>query len=381
MSGGEQRYSGVRRRPRGSKEREEREERRRQLRFGNALHQEQEQERGGRAGERPAGGGRDGARAGGGRPGGPPRGRDDRGGGPRGRGGPERGGPKRGRGGPGGARDGRPERRGGGRDDKKTKKVDPEKLARREKAQKLAEDKGIPLSHAHRIVQGRATLNEVLKSLMRKERFERLVEHDGLDRSLAGQVASGHLTKARALQLTEIRRHRKHRLDHDAIKVAERDKKPVALCIFGRGWETGTVKTARVYDFDWLVEGKEPETLYKHDVKAVTTPEVSEGVAEATLVRKDIKEGDELGGTNERAQRVRPSDDELLSAVESGAPHELVLRDGDVLQGEVRSFGRWDAELQVGEANVHVLFHALHPEMKKLSRVKKEGRPNKPPKK
>ena len=56
------------------------------------------------------------------------------------------------------------------------------------------------------------------------------------------------------------------------------------------------------------------------------------------------------------------------------------MRDGDVLQGNVRSFGRWDVELEVGGASVHVLFHSLHPEMKKLNKAKKLGRPNKPKK-
>jgi hypothetical protein len=284
---------------------------------------------------------------------GPPRSGPPRSGPPRS--GPPRGGPGVGAGAKPGAG---PKRRKRPGDD------DPEREARRAKAHTLAKEKGIPLAHAHRIVQGRATLNEVLKALMRQERFERLVKHDGLDPSLAGQVASGHLSKERAQVVTKIRRFRKYPLDHDALKVGELDKGKVLIGLFERGWLVGTITVARVYDFDFVADGaSEPETLLKHNVKLVAAAGDADIVRAAMGADEAIKAAG-LAATIDRTERVRPSDDRLLSVVEADKPIALTLRDGDVIRGEIVSFGRWDVALQVGEGEhrpvVQVLFHALH---------------------
>lgn len=229
----------------------------------------------------------------------------------------------------------------------------------------LAKDKGIPLAHAHRIVQGRTTLNEVLKLMMRQERFERLVKHDGLDPSLAGQVASGHLSKERAIVVTRIRKARKYPLDHDALKVAEIEATPVLLDLFDRGWTLGTVKQARVYDFDFqTAAASEPELVQKHDVKAVA-PESALSSIEAAAGLDDTIKGQGLAATAERSERVRPTDQELLALMEADVDITLVMRDGETLNGRVVSFGRWDVTLALADgqdepAPVTVLFHALH---------------------
>lgn len=230
----------------------------------------------------------------------------------------------------------------------------------------LAKDKGVPLAHAHRIVQGRTTLNDVLKLMMRQERFERLVKVDGLDPSLAGQVASGHLSKDRALVVTRIRKARNYPLDHDALKVAEIEKKPVLLDLFGRGWVLGLIKTARVYDFDFVVTGtEEPELVHKHDVKAVADETAASGIEASGGVDEEIK-SQGLLATAERAERVRPTDQELLALMEADMEVTFVMRDGESLVGKVVSFGRWDVTVALsgGDADdpalVTVLFHALH---------------------
>ncbi len=294
---------------------------------------------GGQPGRREGGGGRGGERFE--RRGPPPRGA--------GRGGPPGRGPRP----AGGPAKARPARKLGAND--------PEKLERRAKAQALAAEKGIPLAHAHRILQGKATLNEVLKTLMRKDRFERLVRHEGLERSLAGQVASGHLSKERAQLVTRIRRSRKHPLDMDATKRAEVDRAHVAMSVFGRGWVTGRVVNARIYDFDFQPDGGAAlETLLKHDVKLMAAAHDLEAArAASTQDEAIVAEG--LGGTTDRKERVRPADEALLDRLEAGTPVKLLLRDGHAVEGTVCSFGRWDVDLALGgEAVVTVLFHALH---------------------
>ncbi|MCB9787754.1 MAG: hypothetical protein H6744_13815 [Deltaproteobacteria bacterium] len=233
-----------------------------------------------------------------------------------------------------------------------------------ERAKALATEKGIPAVHALRVVRGEASLNDVLKALMRKERAQRLVERDGLDPGLAGQVASGHLSRERALLVQRIRQHRPHRIDRDALKLAEVGKTPIAFQTFGHPWVTGLVAEARTYEFDVQVDGAEggsTSTVQKHDVKLVAQPDQIEGI-EAGAGQDDGVVAENLGGTADRGARVRPEDEALIDLVESNTVIRCVLRDGQLLVGRIRSFGRWDFDLELQNgAAVTVLFHAVHP--------------------
>jgi hypothetical protein len=265
---------------------------------------------------------------------------------------------------PGPPREGRGRPRPGGANEGAVAKraTEAEKLRRRAEASTLAQDKGIPLAHAHRVIQGTATLNEVLKSLVRQEKFDRLVNQDGLDPSLAGQVASGHLTKERGLILNKIRVFRRTRLDLDAVKLAEMESLHVALNLFGRGWVPGRVQAARVYDFDFLADGAEkPEELFKHDVKAVGR------AANLTAIRAAARfiptiQSEGLAATANRGERIRPPDDLLLRLLEESRDHDFVTRDGEIIRGRVASFGRWDVDVNLpdGGPTVTLMFHALH---------------------
>ena len=236
-----------------------------------------------------------------------------------------------------------------------------EKERQRAEAQELAKAKGIPVAHALRIVRGQATLNEVLKTLMHRERIERLVTHDGIDRGLAGQVATGQLAKERALLITRIRQYRKHRLDRDALKLAALAEEPVAMAVFGRGWLTGRVVGARTYEFDFVAAGADaPETFLKHDVKALAATETIAAVVQAIETDAEVR-AEGLLGTPDRQERVRPKDERLIDLVEAGGQVALIMRDGDVFRGTMRSFGRWDLDIELeGGGVATVLFHALH---------------------
>ena len=240
------------------------------------------------------------------------------------------------------------------------------KAAEQEEAKELAKDKGIPLVHALRVTRGEVSLNDVLKALMRKERAQRLIERDGLDPGLAGQVASGHLSRERALLIQRIRQHRTHRIDRDVVKVAEVDELVVAVKAFGQPWVPGRVTEARTYEFDFRPEGPEGTpipaiTIQKHDIKAVCLVEQLPAVTAAEGRSEEVV-GLELGGTADREERVRPSDERMMEILEAGEAVECVLRDGDVYRGRLRSFGRWDLDLEVAEGVVvTLLFHALHP--------------------
>jgi hypothetical protein len=233
-----------------------------------------------------------------------------------------------------------------------------------ERAKALAADKGIPQVHALRVIRGEVSLNDVLKALMRKERATRLVERDGLDPGLAGQVASGHLSRERAILVQRIRQHRPHRIDRDALKLAEVGKQPVAFQTFGNPWVEGLITEARTYEFDVRVTGAgegAAAIVQKHDVKLVAQPEQVAGIESGSGVDPGVS-AEHLAGTADRTARVRPEDEALIELVESAGLIHVVLRDGQLLVGRLRSFGRWDFDLELQNgAVVTVLFHAVHP--------------------
>lgn len=236
-----------------------------------------------------------------------------------------------------------------------------EKTELKTQAQKLAKEKGIPLVHAYRILKGQTTLNDVLKGMMRKERFEQLVAREGVDRELAGQVASGHLPKQRAVLLTRMRTLRKQKLHIDGIKAAEVEKKKIGIDVFGKGWLLGRVRAARPYDFDFLPDGAEKsEKFFKHDVKAVCAADDFEAARAACDMDAAIQ-AEGLAQTEDRAQRVRPSDDTMLRFIDEQKVVRFTMRDGEQILGRLRSFGRWDAELVLeGGELVTIFFHGLH---------------------
>ncbi|MBL8786018.1 MAG: hypothetical protein JNJ59_14050 [Deltaproteobacteria bacterium] len=239
--------------------------------------------------------------------------------------------------------------------------VKDEKSELKAQAQKLAKDKGVPLVHAYRILKGQTTLNDVLKGMMRKERFEQLVAREGVDRELAGQVASGHLPKQRAVLLTRMRTLRKQKLHIDGIKAAEVEKKRVGLDIFGRGWVLGRVRAARPYDFDFLADGADKaEKLFKHEVKAVCYAEDLDAAKRASS-QDEVVTALALASTEDRGERVRPTDDAMLLFIDDQRIVRFTMRDGEQLLGRLRSFGRWDAELVLdGGETITVFFHGLH---------------------
>ena len=74
-----------------------------------------------------------------------------------------------------------------------------------------------------------------------------------------------------------------------------------------------------------------------------------------------------LAATEDRAERIKPDDESLLRAIETNRIVRFTMRDGELVLGRVRSFGRWDAEvcIETGEI-VTVFFHGLHAVSKTL---------------
>lgn len=246
--------------------------------------------------------------------------------------------------------------------------VQPALSAARLEAQELAKSRGIPLVHAYRVLNGQATLNDVLKSMMRKEQLEHLAKREGIARELAGQVASGHLSKKRALILTKMRNLRKFKRHLDAIKVAEIESRPVALLCFEHGWLRGRIHSASTYEFEFIREGSTTlETFFKHNIKLLCDLDAENSIRESMSINDTIR-AEGLKQTEDRGERVRFDDDEILDFIENKQHLTLTFRDGATISGHPASFGRWDVQLNLTpDSKVVVFFHALHPISANLS--------------
>ena len=240
-----------------------------------------------------------------------------------------------------------------------------ERTPEQEAAHELSKSQSIPVVHAHRVLRGEASLDEVKDALSRKDEATRLAREEGLAPSLAGQVAAGHLKVERARILQRLRSVRPQPIDWDAFKIALEAKEPIALATFEHGWRVGRVIGVDVYEFSFgLIDGAGTESevvVQKHDVKAICDPNQLAAVQEAVSIDATVRE-ESLGASAKRNTRVRPQDEELAQMLETKRPFAVVLRDGERWAGSVASFGRWDVTLRLyGGTELVILFHALHP--------------------
>ena len=171
----------------------------------------------------------------------------------------------------------------------------------------------------------------------------------------------GHLSRQRALELQRIRTFRKHRIDRDALKLAELNGTPVGIGCFDGTWASGTVLEARTYEFDLSGESEgTSQLIQKHDVKLVCAAESMAELRSRETYDAAIQEAG-LAGTADRGERVRPTDARLLQLLDEQTEIACVLRDGSCCRGRVHSFGRWDMVILVeAVGEVTILFHALH---------------------
>lgn len=240
-----------------------------------------------------------------------------------------------------------------------------ERTPEQEAAHELSKSQSIPVVHAHRVLRGEASLEEVKDALSRKDEATRLAREEGLAPSLAGQVAAGHLKLERARILQRLRSVRPQPIDWDAFKIALEAQEPIALATFEHGWRVGQIISVDTYEFRFafLEEGgvEQEVVVQKHDVKAICDPTQLAAVQEAVTIDKTVRE-ESLGASAKRNTRVRPEDEELSTMLETKRPFAVVLRDGERWAGSVASFGRWDVTLMLyGGTELVVLFHALHP--------------------
>jgi hypothetical protein len=240
-----------------------------------------------------------------------------------------------------------------------------ERTPEQEAAHELSKSQSIPVVHAHRVLRGEASLEEVKDALSRKDEATRLAREEGLAPSLAGQVAAGHLKVERARILQRLRSVRPQPIDWDAFKIALEAKEPIALATFESGWRVGKILSVDIYEFrfGFLEEGgvEQEIVVQKHDVKAICDPTQLAAVQEAVSIDETVRE-ESLGASAKRNTRVRPEDEELAQMLETKRPFAVVLRDGERWAGSVASFGRWDVTLRLyGGTELVVLFHALHP--------------------
>ncbi len=239
------------------------------------------------------------------------------------------------------------------------RKRDSGEFERREKARELSQRSGIPLHLAFHVIDGRTTLNDVLRKMMLREKARRLMEDYGLSASVAGQVARGHASLEKVVARGKRRASRFWKARYSIFDVEEHRACDLAILSFGRPWRVGRLCGVEKYEFEFEAE-EGTEVLQKHDVKVLLfSPEQIDVLRNAMSVDEEVQKRG-LSATVDLKERLKIDKEDFFEEIRGGERLRFVFRDGDFLEGVVNWFARYEFGLTVAE-NVEAVgfFHAL----------------------
>lgn len=234
-----------------------------------------------------------------------------------------------------------------------------ERNAVRDRAQELSAS-GMPYQMAMAVAQGRLSLNEALERMARRAEIERLMRKHDLTRALATQIALGHAELDSYLAKRRMDAHRAEYLNHSCLENAAESGEPLVLGVHGQRRVKGQIKEVTAYEVIVATEDGEDERLHKLELKYAYAPTAWK------RVRKVLKK-DSAVAKAERQPIKRPqdryscSDKRLFRYLDQKTPVEVCLLEGELLQGTIAWFGRFEFGLAIkGDETVTIFRHALH---------------------
>ncbi len=250
-----------------------------------------------------------------------------------------------------------PGRQSDGRGPERRSKLSPEvqgEIAR------LQRDMGLPREVALRVARKEVTIDQVLQEMATRDKAANLMRRHGLDRALATQVAKGQADLDRVLHRRRMSSHLALNGERSCLVDAHQDGRAWRFALHG-----GRVVTARVAGVDrYEARLSEPgfdaeELVHKLQFKLAWRPE------EDKLARKGFRWDPELRAAP-RAPVTRPQDRfgcsnrRLFAWLEEETRVSLTTLEGEVVQGKVAWFGRFEIGVSVrGKTEVIVFRHAL----------------------
>ena len=234
-----------------------------------------------------------------------------------------------------------------------------EQTTPRERAEEL-HAKGIPFQLAMAVAHGRLDLSTALERLATREKVDRLMEQHDLSRALATQIAIGHASLDQVMARRRMEDHRRLHRNRSILLGSVETGEPVVVALHGGQRAPGVVQSVRRYDFDFLPQGfDEPIEIRKLQVKFAYRPADWKALDRA-LGNDRAREKRPLSPAERPQDRFSLADKRLFQCMDKGQTVAVTLLEGEVIRGKVAWFGRWEFGLRLrGDAEVVIFRHAI----------------------
>jgi sRNA-binding regulator protein Hfq len=217
---------------------------------------------------------------------------------------------------------------------------------------------GLPQAAAHQVATGQRQLNDVIQELARKDKAQRLMADHGIPHSLAMQCVLGQANLQDYLERQRRHAYAREHGPRSCFDEAQVARKPLVMALLGRELRTLVVLEVDKYELCVQEEGKEPERLHKLRVKLCHTAEDRKAARRAIGQDKALK--DVVAEPLWRIQDRYPCADKVLFPWQQrGTRVTLTLVEGERIQGAIEWYSRYEIGLRLKDARVIVMRHAL----------------------
>jgi sRNA-binding regulator protein Hfq len=224
----------------------------------------------------------------------------------------------------------------------------------RERADELHKS-GMPYQMAMAVAHGRVDLSDALERLAKKERVQRLMERHDLSCALATQIAIGHASLDKVLSRRRLATHREEYRERTCLAPDVR----IALALFGGRKVVGTVADVGSFTFHFTPDGEETEEIHKLKAKFAYNPDDWKRVRKVVRADKALKKTASEPAVRPQ-DRYSCSDKRLFACMDKQRDITVTLLEGEVTRGQVAWFGRYEFALTTkGGAEIVIFRHAL----------------------
>ena len=239
------------------------------------------------------------------------------------------------------------------------RRLTPKEIDDRRRAAELVVQ-GYPPAMAMSVAQGRMTKNEATERLARRAEVEQLMKAHDMTRALATQVALGHAKLDEFLAKRRFDQHRGANRVRSVLDEAASDGRVWTWALFGGRKVEGKLTAITPYNVTLVPTEGAPEELHKLAFKFGHAPDDFKRLRKIQLCNKALREAPKAPA--ERPQeRYTCSDKRFFKYVDSGAVVRATLLEGEVIEGSVAWFSRYEFALSIkGHATIVVFRHALN---------------------
>ena len=226
--------------------------------------------------------------------------------------------------------------------------------------ERLQEQMGLPREVALRVAREEITLNQVLEDMASRDRADMLMRRHGLDRALATQIAKGQADLERVLTRRRLASHLALNADRSCLVDAHKEGRAWRFSLLGQRQVTARVVELDQYEVSLHAAGaEEPEAIHKLQFKLAWRPEQDKQVRRGFRTDKALRASPRDPASRPQ-DRYGCSNRRLFGWMEAETPISVTTLEGDIVQGAVSWFGRYEFGITVkGKAEVVVFRHAL----------------------